>query len=311
MKDVSVLLVNYKTPEMTLECIKSILKNTKKIDYEIIVVDNGSADNSIDYLNEWLINYDNIIILDAKENLGFGKANNLAASYASGKYLFLLNNDTILIDNPIKEFFDFMEKIENLQIGVCGGNLLDINQQPAHSYNVLPDIAFEKKNAYKFITNMFKKSSIRSDYNYTDNIIEVGYITGADFFIRKSVFEQLGGFDKDFFMYSEESELCFRIKKAGYFIVNIPYVKIIHLEGQSVKSNVKFNEKRFRMFCEGRFIYYNKTYGAKIAKKVYRILRNSYLLKYLLSFFDKKYIVMMRVNKKTYIDAMIKLGGKQ
>ncbi len=309
MKDVSILLVNYKMPLMTIDCVNSIIKNTIDINYEIIIIDNGSNDNSIQILEETFCKNKNVILVDAKNNLGFGKANNLGATFAQGKYLFLLNNDTILLDNAIKSFYDFMEQDCNSKIAICGGNLLDFEKKPAHSFNVLPNLQYEKKNAYKFITRRLKKTTPRQDYNFSDKVVEVGYITGADLFIRTSIFNEVNGFDKDFFMYSEESEMSYRIKNCGYKIVNLPYVKIVHLEGQSVKSNDDYNPIRFKMFCEGRYIYYFKVYGEKTAKKVYKVLNSAHRLKYFLSFFNKKYFYMLKIIKSTFIDTKNKLGS--
>ena len=311
MKDVSILLVNYKTPLMTINCVQSIINHTYSIKYEIIIIDNGSNDNSIELFQENYCENNDVIIVDAKSNLGFGKAKNLGATFASGKYLFLLNNDTVLLDNAVKSFYNFMEDKKNSNIAVCGGNLLDSEKKPTHSYNELPNIRFERQSAYKFIARRLKRNRARNDFNFTDKIIEVGYITGADLFIRTTIFQEINGFDQDFFMYSEESEMCYRIKKCGYKIVNIPYINIIHLEGQSVKSSLDYNPKRFEMFCEGRYLYYYKVYGIKTMKKLNKILKNSFILKYILSFFNKKYLNMLKIVKITYKNTINKIGGSK
>lgn len=115
--DVSIIIVNYKTPELVVECIRSIREKTTGISYEIIIVDNDSKDNSLEIFSTEL--EEDIKVVVANENLGFGKANNLGAQHATGKYLFLLNSDTLLINNAIQILYQYIEK--NNHIGVVGG----------------------------------------------------------------------------------------------------------------------------------------------------------------------------------------------
>ena len=104
--DVSVIIINYKTKKLTVDCIDSVYKNTDQVDFEIILVDNNSKDGTIEYISH---QYPSVIIKEMEENVGFGRANNAGAELASGKYLFLLNSDTILLENTIKYFYEFME----------------------------------------------------------------------------------------------------------------------------------------------------------------------------------------------------------
>ncbi|MDC5348150.1 glycosyltransferase, partial [Acinetobacter baumannii] len=120
--DVSIIIVNYNTYNLVLQCIESVIKNTKKISYEIIVVDNNSPNREIEKLNEI---YPNVKLVLNTKNSGFGIANNIGNKYANGKFLFLLNSDTIVLDNSIYTLYKFM--VENPCVGACGGNLCDIN----------------------------------------------------------------------------------------------------------------------------------------------------------------------------------------
>ncbi|MGL5000441.1 MAG: glycosyltransferase family 2 protein [Cetobacterium sp.] len=267
----SIIIVNYNTLNLTRNTINSILEKTENLNYEIILVDNDSKDGSKEFFKNKYENRNKIKFIESGSNLGFGKANNLGLRYSAGKYVFFLNSDTLLIDNSIKILFDFMEK--NSEVGVCGANLYDENMNPVHSYDTkIPGIFYDlkafSKNIYSKITNK------RLDFNYSEKIIEVGYITGADMFVRKKVLDEVGGFDPDFFMYYEESELTYRIKKSGYKIVNIPQAKIIHLEGKSFE----FKETRFRMSTESKYKYFNKIHGKKGASLSYFISQMKYFL---------------------------------
>lgn len=291
--DVSIIIVNYNTLNMTKEAIDSIIEKTQEISYEIILVDNASTDGSIEFFEN---NYkDKIIFIKNKVNLGFGKANNRGIEKARGKYIFLLNSDTLLINNTIKILFDFMEK--NLICAVCGGNLYDKNLKPCHSYgNKIPSLLTEIDQKFNFIKKIFYKlSNKRVDFNYTNIPKEVGYITGADMFIRKSVLNEVGVFDEDFFMYCEESELTYRIVKNGYKIYSVPSAKIIHLESKSIK--IKFG--KVKLGQESHYKYFYKTADLKTCKYAYYISQFRYLLFIILKL-NKDYWKMYKINKEEY-----------
>ncbi len=291
--DVSIIIINYNTLELTKNTINSVIEKTQGIKYEIILVDNASADGSIEYFEEKYRN--KIIFLKNRENLGFGRANNKGIEIAKGKYVFLLNSDTLLINNAIKILFEYMEL--NPKVGVCGGNLYDGELNPTHSYlKKIPSIKTEINYFFNILGKIVKKiSKKRDDFNYSESAREVGYITGADMMIRKSILEKIGIFDEIFFMYSEEAELTYRIKQAGYKIISVPKAKIVHLEGKSTK----FKEKKFKMCLESKYKYFYKIYGIKSCKNFYLISQLGYFLRLFFSL-DKDYWVMIKINKQEY-----------
>lgn len=254
MISTSIIIVNYNTKQLLIDCIDSVTKNTKSLEYEIIVVDNASTDGSKEFFEK-----DNrISYIYSNENNGFGKANNIGAKVAKGDYLFFLNSDTILMNNAITLLHEFIHN--NKKVGIVGGNLYLNEKTPTHSYfRYFPSLLTELNNLslgllvkIKFGKNLY--------FNFTKNPIDVAFITGADLMIRKDVFDSLSGFDEDFFMYFEETDLSFRVKELGYRIVSLPTAKIIHLEGGSEK--LKINTLT-------RYI---------ISKKIYYHKRNKYLL---------------------------------
>ncbi|MGL5902335.1 MAG: glycosyltransferase, partial [Cetobacterium sp.] len=145
---VSIIIVNYNTLELSKNSIESIFEKIQNIEYEIILVDNDSQDGSKEYFSKEYYK-SRIKLIQSEKNLGFGKANNLGINIAKGKYVFLLNSDTLLINNVIKILFDFMEK--NKSVGLAGANLYNENKEPAHSYNVLPKFWFDFYEVYKGI----------------------------------------------------------------------------------------------------------------------------------------------------------------
>ena len=233
--DVSVIIVNYNTKELTKNCIDSIFKQTSGVSYEVILVDNASTDGSTDCLNQ----DKRIKFIQSDVNLGFGKANNLGYQYAIGKYVFLLNSDTILLNNAIKEFFVQMEA-KDRTIACMGCLLVNRERRRTHSFGNYPTIWNELlRRPFRRLSRIFRLKAGFDDKiirHLDDNCFEVEYVTGADLFIRKTVADEFGLFDPAFFMYYEETEMQYRYRKHGYTstIINTP--KIMHIAGGSQKD---------------------------------------------------------------------------
>lgn len=249
--DVSIIIVNYNTQKLLRECISSIIDKTNNLNYEIIVVDNASSDDSISMIRSY---FPQVRLIESEENLGFGRANNKGAEVANGKYLFLLNTDTLLINNAIKIFFDLMEEESSQNIGACGGNLFKIDQSPNFSYSLyFPSLfsIFCYRGHIPFLMN-------NENFNKSGKIKDVAIIIGADLFIRKKIFNEIKGFDPSIFMYIEDGELLYRIKKMKYRIVSNPEAKIIHLQGAS-SSNIK----KLKMEISSYVVYFKKHHNLR------------------------------------------------
>lgn len=280
--DVSIIIINYKTPDLVIDCVKSIKALTEDISYEIIVVDNASNDDSLQILTREF--GEEIRIIESKTNLGFGKANNLGVENASGKYVFLLNSDTKLINNAIKILYDYITITEN--VGIVGGNLYSVDLRENSSFSLCFDDIITVKKQSKWIhiikaiigrqfRQRFYSAEKKHQYAYKDTFnhsnqpMEVGYIFGTDMMLPRGLYDQMHGFDPDFFMYAEEEELSWRIHQAGYKIVNVPDAKIIHLDGGTFKRDDSFNSRQFGMRMAGAMIYYKKRFGIKGMKDFY------------------------------------------
>jgi GT2 family glycosyltransferase len=249
--DVSIILVNYNTKDLIINCINSIKEHTIGLSYEIIIVDNGSKDGSKDFFSK----QKDITYLYQTNNIGFGQANNLGARFARGKYLFLLNSDTILINNAIKVLYQFITT-HGKTTGIVGGILTDTNNQENGSFGYFPTM---KDSMLKLI----KKG--RSNLKYSKKQLldlthkgfcEVDYVLGADMMISKHLFENLQGFDPAFFMYYEESDLQKRSSNKGYKNYIIKTAQIHHLVNASV-NQLPTNKKRI-MVNKSMFIYLKK-----------------------------------------------------
>lgn len=267
--DVSIIIVNYNTKQLLSNCLNSIKDKTKDIEYEIIVVDNNSHDGSQEMLKN---DFPWVRLIESKENLGFGRANNLGMKNAQGKYFFLLNSDTILVNNAIKDFYDYSESHPGF--GALGSILLDKNLKPCHSYGKFPTQLRTLKDALaKYLRFLKDKNKFHPEMNSCP--LEVEYITGADLWISRNVFERTSGFDPDYFMYFEESDWQKRMDDIGLKRYIIPGPKIIHLEGgsDSSKSHI-WSPNRLKNFYKSQKIYHHKHFN----KWTYPLFRIAYLV---------------------------------
>lgn len=258
--EVSIIIVNYNTRDILNQCLGSIYQYTADINFEIILVDNASADGSTEMIKA---RYPEVILIESKENLGFGRANNLGAKHASGTYLFLLNSDTIMLENSIKILYNFFESTNDPNLAVIGCKLLDINKRPHISYGNFPSI---RQELFEYgLSRIFRKYYLTklspSVCDASRQIKEVDYIMGADLFFKKQIFEQVNGFDEDFFLYYEETEICFRLKKKGYRILWVPLTSIIHYIGASGNQTKEFNYWILEQLHKSKYLYYKKCYG--------------------------------------------------
>lgn len=258
---VSVIIINYKTPQLTIACIKSIYENTTfDKEFEIIVVDNGSHDDSIELISR---EYPSLKLVDSKINLGFGKANNLAAKHAKGDFLFFINSDMIFIDDSIRKLYDFyIENESKLQLGVLGCKLEDQLGNINNSGGGFPLVNHDIREIYIAVAERFLKRSFapRDPYDFNRAFFEIDYVIGADMFLRKQLFEQAGGFDDHYFMYYEESDLQMEIRKLGFKNYIFTGTSIIHLEGASSKSEDNGRISNFKRItlAESRNYYFKK-----------------------------------------------------
>jgi len=258
--DVSIIIINYNTKDLIINCLKSIYEKTHNIGFEIIVVDNNSSDGSQEAIKK---NFVDVILIENNENIGFGRANNIGYEAANGKYIFLLNSDTYLLNNAIKSFYDTFEQLPN-DVSCLGSLLLNEDRKFVRSFGNF--IILKRLIKSSFLTLMNKKKSYLDSQMLSSLKLpfEVEVVIGADLFIRRNVIEKLGFFDPRFFMYHEENDLQRRFYNSGYkqFIIDGP--KIVHLEG---KSSKKMNT----LIIEGTFIYLKK-WENRFLYYLYRIM---------------------------------------
>jgi GT2 family glycosyltransferase len=264
--DVTVIIVNYNTTALTEQCIASVLAFTGSASYEIIVVDNASPDRSIENITH---TFPQVRLLKNEINAGFGSANNKGIREAKGEFVFLLNSDTQLISDAIGSFLVYMREPGHQQVAVCGGALYTGTEKRTASFGNFPGLLHAVSLiGFQYLYRSYYRRHIDIGVeNYDDRIKRVDFISGADMFTRKSVLEETGSFDEDFFLYFEETELAYRIKQKGYDCMILPSVKILHHEGASSDNNF-FNYNSYRYYMKSRQLFFRKVHGSRMAALV-------------------------------------------
>lgn len=283
--DLSVVIVNYQTFELTKNTINSILEYDYPFSVEIVVVDNASSDDSLSRLKDYF--KDKVRFIASEKNNGFAAGNNQALRQVNGKYQLLLNSDTIVWENTLNDIYDYMESHED--VGACGCRVLleggDLDKACKRSF---PNV----KNSFFRLFHIPTKSK-DDNYNLTDlpddEVYEIDCLTGAFMFMRKSALDEVGLLDETFFMYGEDIDLCYRIKNGGWKIVYYGKSKITHLKGASSK---KQKSKLIYEFYRAMYIYYKKHHAKEslfiVNWVVYFGIALLCLLKLFLNLFKKK-----------------------
>lgn len=227
--DVSVIIVNYNTLELTRNCINSVFEKTTGVKIEVILVDNASHDGSKEYFGQ----DERITYIYSDKNGGFGYGNNLGMKVAKGKYFFLLNSDTIFVNDAICEFYRFAECHDPKTVYGCW--LVGDDGTYRRSFFFFPSFT---------ISHFLYIKLHPQDYSPKWDVRDVECVTGADMFFPREAYEECGGFDENIFMYGEEGELQYRMMRKGFkrMLINTP--RIIHLEGKSQVPSRQRDKRR-------------------------------------------------------------------
>ena len=283
--DLSVVIVNYGTFELTKNTVNSILDYSYPFDVEIIIVDNASKDDSLSKLRKY---FDGRVKFIASEhNNGFAAGNNQALRIAKGRYVLLLNSDTIVWENTLEDIYNYMEK--HTDVGASGCRVLlengDLDKACKRSF---PNVKNSFFRLFHIPTNS-KDDNYNLDDLPDDEIYEIDCLTGAFMFMRAEALNEAGLLDETFFMYGEDIDLCYRIKKAGWKIIYYGESKITHLKGASSK---KQKNKLIYEFYRAMYIYYKKHHAKEssflVNIVVYIGIAVLCVLKLFLNLFKKK-----------------------
>lgn len=272
--NISVIIVSYNTVALTLACLDSLC--LAESDKEIFVVDNASTDNSIDAIRK---QYPAVTLIANSQNRGFGAANNQALKICRGRYVVFLNPDTTIKMDTLEKAASFMET--HPQTGLAGAKILN------------PDGTLQESVSYRYPGEKFTRGETAGLTG------KIACVLGAFMIARKSLLDELNGFDEDFFLYGEDQDLAWRIREKGFSIDYIEDARVLHWGGQSeiTTAPVALFEKKIK----AEYLFYAKHYQPQTIERIKRAERlkaiyRLFTLKISLPFSAKKSIILNKID---------------
>lgn len=262
--DLAIVIINYRTPELVIDCLNSLLAGVQELNICVVVVDNCSADGSADMIEQWIHSQslnDCFKIYRSPVNGGFSSGNNLGINAAVASHYLLLNSDTIVKKDALKILLDTARQ-EN-KAGLISPRLEWSDGTPQEScfrYHS-PTSELISSAGTGLITKVFKKFVIPQPVSSSPSFYD--WTSFACVLIRKQVFEEIGLMDEGYFMYFEDAEFCRRAAKSGWQVLYQPAAHVVHLRGGSspLKSQARLRKRLPRYFYESRTRYFFQTYG--------------------------------------------------
>ncbi|UJS22854.1 glycosyltransferase family 2 protein [Thiothrix winogradskyi] len=274
--EISVILVSYNTSSYTRRALESLFRETQLSTFEVIVVDNASSDDSVSMIRQF---FPQVTLIESGANLGFAGGVQLGAAQAQGKYLLLLNPDTVIVNAAVDRLLRFAKQYPDSGIwsGVTLNNDMSLNTQHAWSKPNLRDLFYSAVG----LSKLFSKTCFFNNANYgcweRDTIKDVDIVSGCFFLTTRELWDKLGGLDATFFMYAEEADYCLRAKALGHQPIVTPDARIIHHGGV---SHSHFSGKQIKLL-KGKVELVNRHVVAW-QRPVYKALLYWYVLnKYL------------------------------
>ena len=245
--DISVIVVSFNTRGLVLDCLASVYETIKDISFEVWLVDNKSTDGTVGAVRKA---YPDVAIIENEENLGFAAANNQALRQMNGRYVLLLNSDTVLASGAVRALYEFMENA--LEAGMACGQLLNQDGSKQNSIASFPSLLTLLANETALRILMPRRfPSKRRDYG---SPIEVDSGIGACLIVRKEAIDDVGFFDERYFFFFEETDWAYRMKRNKWAIYFVPSARIYHAQGKTVGSGVNSRI----MFYRSRYLFFKK-----------------------------------------------------
>jgi N-acetylglucosaminyl-diphospho-decaprenol L-rhamnosyltransferase len=252
----SIIIVNWNVRELLRACLHSIVRARGNLDLELIVVDSASGDGSVAMLNA---DFPTVRLIGCEQNVGFSAGNNLGIAAAAGELLLCLNPDTEIVGDALQTLTAYLQA--NPAVGVVGPQLLYADGSVQSTRRRFPTLATALLESTS-LQRWFPRNRVLARYYVADRpddaVQQVDWLMGACFMLRRHIVAQVGAFDEQFFMYSEELDWMKRIHSAGWQIVYLPAAKVIHHEG---KSSEQVAPLRHLRFLSSRIRYFRKHHG--------------------------------------------------
>jgi GT2 family glycosyltransferase len=255
--DLSIIIVNYGTYQLTKDTVISLLDTIVDINYEIIIVDNDSPDDSFNRLDDDFKDIDNIMLIQNDNNDGFAKANNIGIRNSTGEYVLLLNSDVIVKEHTINQSLNYIK--ENKNIGCLGCKVVlpegNLDKACRRSFPTFEVSFYRLTGLSKLFPNSKRFNRYNLSYLDENEVYPVDCVVGAFMLIPRDVLIKCGCLDESYFMYGEDIELCYNIKELGYDVIYYGKTEITHYKGASGKSKRLLYE-----FHNSMQIFYDKHY---------------------------------------------------
>ncbi len=261
--DLSIIIVNYNSGEHLKRCLASLKDASPQWTYEIVVVDNASKDGDLTGLQKA---HPEVHLIKNSKNVGFAKANNQAITQVRGKYILLLNPDTLILKNGLEQLVKFME--DHSEAGAAGPVLLnpDGTRQPSCRRFPTPTNVFFGRNS--LLTRWFPRNPLSQSYLLMDldgqKPVEVDWVMGACMILRHEAFQNVGGFDEIFFLFVEDADLCYRLRQKGWKTYFVPEAQAIHEYGVSMRYRRRLSMKEHNI---GMYRFFLKHYQFSLLMK--------------------------------------------
>lgn len=234
--DLSIVIVNWNTQRLLRDCLASIIEKQWASSLEVIVVDNASSDGSVEMVNQ---NFAQVRVIANRENVGFARANNQGFKIASGRYVLLLNSDTVVLTESLDALVRFMD--EHSDAGMVGSKVLNPDRSLQRScwrgYPSLKMAVIDAFYLWRLLPDHPWVRLMEIPERELDRTLQVDHVLGASMMVRREIIEQIGGMAENIFLFLEETEWCFRFQKHGWKVYFYPGAEIIHFGQQSVHKN--------------------------------------------------------------------------
>ncbi|HEY4690056.1 MAG TPA: glycosyltransferase family 2 protein [Anaerolineae bacterium] len=251
--DVSIIILSWNTLSLLANCLRSIPQGIGTLDVEILVVDNGSSDGSQEMVRQ---QFPHVCLIENGQNLGFARANNQAMAASHGRYVLLLNSDTIVQPKAIEAMVACADA--DSTIGVVGAQLLNADGSFQASHTRFPTLWHEFLILSRLGRLWYGSWYPSHGPGQSQQPADADYVEGACLLARREAVTQVGGLDEGYFMYAEEVDWCFNMRRAGWRVAYVPQARIIHLSGGSSKSSTR----REALLYRGRVRFFRKNHGS-------------------------------------------------
>jgi GT2 family glycosyltransferase len=250
--DLSIIIISWNTKQLLQDCLESIYNTADRISFEIFVVDNASGDASVEMVKE---KFEKVIIIENSVNMGFARANNVAFPLAIGRYVLMLNSDTVVLDGALGLAVDFMDT--NASAGALTPKILNADGSTQHPcYVKEPSLFLEVFESFELgkLFKLKRDDSIPAE----DTVCDVAHACGCSLFFRKEALDIVGYLDERMIFTFEDADICIRIRRGGWRILYYPGSQIVHLGGA---SRDKHQNKAVNAMLQSKYAFYRKYHG--------------------------------------------------